>query len=234
MKRQLIVRCALLVALSFGVTACISVNLGGDPPKATVFTLQAPGMETKAASAQAASSTVVAIAKPELPPGLATERIALYFEQDRRMDYYADAKWSGPLDEILQEFVIGRAQQQLPRAVVGKPELASADYRLSIKVTSFGPVYKAAPDTVPRLDVVMTVTVIDLPEQRVGSQFTIRKSAPASENRLTPITNELGKLLQSAVDEALARVAPQFAAAEGAPSRTTRSANSTRRYSPSR
>jgi hypothetical protein len=59
----------------------------------------------------------------------------------------------------------------------------------------------------------MTVTVIDLPGERVRNQFTVKKSAPASENRLTPITAELGKLLQSAIDEALARAAPQFAAA---------------------
>jgi ABC-type uncharacterized transport system auxiliary subunit len=212
MKNQLIVRCSLLVALSLGLTACISVNLGGPPP-ATVFTLQAPEGQMKVASRDVRGGTVVVVPKPEVPPELATDRIALLFEQDRRMDYYADAKWSGKLDELVQEFLIDRAQEKLPGAVVGKPGLASGNYRLAVKVTTLEPVYKGAADKPPRLDVEMTVTVIDLPGERVRSQFTVKKSALASENRLTPITAELGKVLQSAIDEALARAAPQFAAA---------------------
>jgi len=212
MKNQLIVHCSFLFALSLGLSACISVNLGGPPP-ATVFTLEAPEGQMKATSMHARGSTVVVVPKPEVPAALATDRIALFFEQDRRMDYYADAKWSGKLDDLVQEFLINRAQEKLPRAVVGKPGLASGNYRLAVKVTSLEPVYKGAADKPPRLDVEMTVTVIDLPEERVRTQFTVKKSAPASENRLTPITAELGKLLQSAIDEALARAAPQFAAA---------------------
>ena len=212
MKNPLIVRSSLLVALSLGLSACISVNLGGPPP-ATVFTLEAPDGQMKANPTQAKGSTVVVVPKPEVPPALATDRIALLFEQDRRMDYYADAKWSGKLDDLVQEFLINRAQEKLPSDCGGQARAGVGDYRLSVKVTSLEPVYKGAADKPPRLDVEMTVTVIDLPEERVRAQFTVKKSAPASENRLTPITNELGKLLQSAIDEALARAAPQFAAA---------------------
>ena len=119
------------MALSLALSACISVNLGGAPP-ATVFTLKAPDGQMKAPAGDVRGHTVVVVPKPELPPSLATERIALYFEQDRRMDYYADAKWSGKLDELVQEFLIDRAQQQLPRTVVEKTEAASANYRLSL------------------------------------------------------------------------------------------------------
>lgn len=211
MNTQTIVRNALLVLIALGMSACISVNLGGAPP-ATVFTLQAPEGQMKAPVGDVRGRTVVVVPKPELPPALATDRIALMFEQERRMDYYADAKWSGKLDDLVQEFLIDRAQQQLPRTVVEKTEAAAADYRLVVKVTNFEPVYKGAADAAPRLEVAMTVTVIDLPGERIRTQFTVKKSAAASENRLTPITAELGKLLQSAVDEALAKAAPQFAA----------------------
>ena len=212
MKNQLIAPCSLIVALSLGLSACISVNLGGRPP-ATVFMLEAPEGQMKAPAGDPRNRAVVVVPKPEVPAALATDRIALMFEQDRRMDYYADAKWSGKLDDLVQEFVINRAQQKLPGTVVGKPGLASGDYRLAVKVTSLEPVYKGAADAPPRLDVEMTVTVIGLPDERVRGQFTVKKSAPASENRLTPITAELGKLLLSAIDEALTRAAPQFAAA---------------------
>ena len=202
----------MLIGLALGMTACISVNLG-DPPPPTVFTLQTPDAQMKASPTQTRSSAVVVVSKPEMPPALATDRIALLFEQDRRIDYYADAKWSGKLDDVVQEVLIRRAQQRLPMTVVGTQSRALGDYRLSVKITSLEPVYRAAADAPPRLDVEMTVTVVGLPEERVRTQFTVKKSARASENRLTPITAELGTLLQSAIDEALARAAPQFAAA---------------------
>ena len=212
MTNQPIVRCAMLIGLALGMTACISVNLG-DPPPPTVFTLQTSDAQLKTRPMQMRGSAVVVVTKPEMPPALATDRIALFFEQDRRIDYYADAKWSGKLDDVVQEVLISRAQQRLPMTVVGTQSRALGDYRLSVKITNLEPVYKAAADAPPRLDVEMTVTVIALPQERVRTQFTVKKSAQASENRLTPITAELGTLLQSVIDEALARAAPQFAAA---------------------
>ena len=74
--------------------------------------------------------------------------------------------------------------------------------------TDFEPVYMAAPDKAPRLDVAMTVTVVTLPGEAVKTQFSVKKSAPASGNRLSTITNELGDLLHSVTDEALQKAAP--------------------------
>jgi hypothetical protein len=59
-----------------------------------------------------------------------------------------------------------------------------------------------APDKAPRLDVAMTVTVVTLPGEAVKTQFSVKKSAPASGNRLSTITNE------RVIDEALQKAAP--------------------------
>jgi len=54
---------------------------------------------------------MIVVPKPELPPGLDTERIALYLDQGHRLDYYADARWSARLDELLQNFLIEKVRQ---------------------------------------------------------------------------------------------------------------------------
>ena len=85
------------------------------------------------------------------------------------MNVSLDAKWSAPLDDLLQDYVIQRAKQDLPGKVVGTPDLApSARYRLALKVTDFGPVYADMADKAPRLDVALTATVIALPGETVA------------------------------------------------------------------
>jgi len=193
------------------VAGCSSLSLlgGGKQDQSSIYTLRATEPERAAPAAAPRGRAVIAVPKPELPPGLETERIALYFQQGRRLDYYADAKWSAPLDALLQDLVIQKVQQKLPGKVVGTPDLASsAQYKLALKFTDVAPVYESAPDKPPRLDVGMTVTVVSMPRETVRTQFTLKRSVPASANSLTTITSELGNLLQSVTDDALARAAP--------------------------
>jgi ABC-type uncharacterized transport system auxiliary subunit len=203
-------RLALLSLIA--LTGCASLSfLGGGKKEAdaSIYTLRSPGTERAAPAAAAKGRAVIAVPKPELPPGLETERIALYFQQGHRLDYYAGAKWSAPLDALLQDLVIQKVQQKLPSKVVGTPDLASsAQYKLALKFTDVAPVYENAPDQPPRLDVGMTVTVVSLPRETVRTQFTLKRSVPASANTLTTITSELGTLLQSLTDDALQRAAP--------------------------
>src|SRR5437868_2179080 len=113
----------------------------------------------------------VVVPNPEMPAGLRTECIALYDAQGHKLEYHAGAKWSAPLDALLQDYVIQRAKQNLPGKVVGTPDLApSARSRLALKVTDFWPVYADMPDKAPRLDVALTATVIALPGETVKTQ----------------------------------------------------------------
>ena len=190
-------------------TGCVS--LGGNKPSATesIYTIHASATGPSGPSKQAKGPVTIVVPKPELPPGLNTERIVLYLDQGHRLDYYADAKWSAPLDDLLQDFLIEKTRQSLPGKVIGTPDLASsARYKLAVKVTDFGPVYAGAPDKPPRLDVGMTVTVLALPNETAKAQFTIRRSVPASDNNLKDVTSGLENVLQSATDEALQKAAP--------------------------
>src|SRR3984957_19570783 len=42
------------------------------------------------------------VLKPKARAGLESDRIAVLYP-DRRLDYFADARWSGPLGEVLQD-----------------------------------------------------------------------------------------------------------------------------------
>jgi len=203
----------LALLLPFGLSACISLPFSqeGDRPAPAMYTLYGPRAETMDISTEASGRVVVVVPTPELPPGFDTERIALQFEQDGRLDYYADAQWSSRLDLLIQDVLIDRAQQALPGTIVGKPDLVPAPhYRLAVKITEFAPVYKASADISPRLDAGLSMTVIALPQDMVIAQFTVRKSAPAAENRLTAVTSGLKDLLHSVVDDALAKAAPHI------------------------
>ena len=57
--------------------------------------------------------SVIVVAKPDVPPGYDTDRIALMFEQGHRLDYYAGAAWSGRLSDLLQTFIAQSARRDL-------------------------------------------------------------------------------------------------------------------------
>ena len=215
MKTQAALRHLSVLALPLGLSACISIGGGGDDrPAPALYTLQEPGSEVMNISTETRGRVVVAVPAPELPPGYDTERIAIQFEQDGRLDYYADARWSSRLDLLVQDVFIERAQQKLSGTIVGKPDLVPApNYRLAVAVTDFGPVYQTSPDMTPRLDAGLNVTVIQIPQGTVVAQFSVKKSAPATENRLSTVTGELRGLLSAVIDEALEKAAPYVAEA---------------------
>ena len=205
-------RTLFCLAAALALTGCITIggSANKDAASTNIYTLK-PAAEMHAAPARAPARgrTVVVVPKPQLPAGFDTERIALLFEQDRRLDYYADAKWSARLDDLLQDFVVSRAQDELPGKVVGTPELTpSPKYRIALTFTDIQPVYAGMADKAPRLDAAVTVSIVTVPGNAVKTQFKVQKSAPASANTLTAITNEMGKLLQTLTDEALQKAAP--------------------------
>jgi ABC-type uncharacterized transport system auxiliary subunit len=203
----------LLLAL-LAMSGCISLpsSSSESEPPPSIYTLHPLRSANAEPTGPAKTSAIIVVSKPEVPTGFDTERIALYFEQGRRLDYYADAKWSGRLDDLLQDFIIQTARHDLPGKVVDTTDLAAAaQFKLSVKITDFQPVYPNGPDSAPRLDVAMTVTLITVPGGTVKANVSVKQSAPASANRLSVITKELEALLQSLTDQALREIAPHLA-----------------------
>jgi ABC-type uncharacterized transport system auxiliary subunit len=209
MTQKLSIR-ALLLLSSLTLGGCISI--GGTSAKneapPSIYTLHVAAAAGSAV-ATPRRSTVIVVATPEVPPGFGTDRIALSFEEDHRLDYYAGAKWSARLDDLLQNFIIQALRRWLPGATVGTPDLgAAAKYRLTVRVTDFQPVYQKTADAAPRLDVAMTLTLMALPGEAVKTTVILKRSAPASANTQTAVTSGMEQLLQSLMNEAGQKIAP--------------------------
>jgi ABC-type uncharacterized transport system auxiliary subunit len=199
------IACSLLAVLA--LSGCISVG-GTDREDSTtsVYTLtprEAPP------SSVARGAPTVAVARPEVPPGLAGERIALTFNGGNQQDFYADARWSARLEDLLADFFLRAARRGLRGVVVSGPD-SPADYRLAIKVGAFGPAYPGPPDSVPTLRVSLTATLTALPAGTARGQFTVEKSARAKANTLTAVTKGLQAVLQDAADEVFAKAAARL------------------------
>jgi len=150
---------------------------------------------------------VLKVQEPDLPPGFETDRIALYLEGGRRLDYYAGAKWPEPLDQVLQDVIVQAGYHALPQMTVDTSDLdVPADYRLAVKVIEFGPVYASGPDSIPHLKTAMIFTLIRLPEQNVIADFTLENGQMAESNNLTAITGGLEDLLRDQLVEAYAKI----------------------------
>lgn len=200
-----ILRMLLIAAVSVSLAGCISIG-GRDKDETPTSTYTLHPKETVAAPAKGAAAVIVA--KPELPPGLSTQRIALQFGK-AQMDYYAAARWSAGLDELMQAVLIQAARQGLKGVAVSTPEEGvAARARLAVKVTEFQPVYQDTPDTIPTLRIGLTVTVLSQPAGATQAQFSVKKTAPAAANTLTEVTKGLDSLFQAAAAEAVEKAAP--------------------------
>ncbi len=95
---------ALLPFLAGGCAGSLFQTKAAPP---TMYLLSA-GNASPTADAAAASAELavdLAILKPRVRAGLDTDRIAALYP-DRRLDYFADARWSGPLDEVMQDLIV--------------------------------------------------------------------------------------------------------------------------------
>ena len=145
---------------------------------------------------------ILSIPAPKIPAGLESERIALYINNGRRLDYYASARWADDLDNVLQEVMIQTGRHALPGMIVDRSGLnIPIDYRLAVRVNEFEPVYETGPEGVPQLRVSLTFTLIRFPEESILTSFTVENAKPAPSNHLSLIVSGLESLLQ----EALAR-----------------------------
>ena len=200
------IQLAATILILIPLAACLSLTSKQPPP--ALYALH-PG-ET-AAAIPVAGSPVVEVAEPQLPAGFDTDRIALQMQGGRRLDYYAGAKWPGPLDEALQDFIVESARQAWAGPLVDTPDLSvPAHYRLAVTVNDLQPVYAAGPESAPELRARLTFTLIALPEEKPVTSFTLKAAAPAASNDLSAVTGGLETLLRAILAEGLGRLAPMI------------------------
>jgi len=183
---------------------CLSLTSSEEP--LTIYALHA-SRNPVAETVIAADPVVISIPDPVLPAGLKTDRIALYLDGGRRLDFYSGARWAAPLDEVLQDMIIDSGRGAIPHAIFdGGDVRLPARYRLVVSVVDFYPLYSGDAQGIPLLKVSLSFTVIQASDGTVLARFSQSAEAVARENSLTAITSGLEQLLQSALADSFVNI----------------------------
>ena len=199
-------RALLTVFLSVALAAC-----GGlfqtKIPSPTTYVLS-PGPKAAAAEPAAprtepaaAASIDLAVLRPRVRAGLETDRIAALYP-DRHLDYFANVRWSGPLDEVIQ----GLAVQEIHtnpglRNVSSDSSVFASAYWLEIEIVDFQAEYPASGGA-PTIHVRLQARVGSSADRRVIARFEPNIFETAADNRISAIVDAYNR----AADRALAEI----------------------------
>ncbi len=190
----------------------LSADAGNGSTQAT--TAAAITAAAPAGTAPAGGLTAdLAVLKPRVRAGLDTERIAALYP-DRRLDYFADARWSGPLDEVIQDLVVQLFHSRAGlRNVSGDASAFASTYGLEIEVADFQAEYpgaaQAAAATPPTVHVRFLARIGTSNERRIIARFEAEARQPAQSNRMSAIVDAYDR----AANQALMQIAANCAAA---------------------
>jgi cholesterol transport system auxiliary component len=201
------VKYLLMMISSLALAACGGSLFQSKAPPPAVYLLS-----VSAAPGGAEIPVDLAVLKPRVQTGLDTDLIAALYP-DRRLDYFAGARWSGRLGEMVQDLALQafRTRANLRNVHAGVSAFGGC-CRLEIDVADFqaeypanlGPGDMAAPTIHVRLWGLVGGT-----DRRVLSRFEADVRQPASDNRLAAII----AAYNAAADTAVAKIVEDTAAA---------------------
>jgi cholesterol transport system auxiliary component len=156
-----------------------------------------------AAAGAAALPLDLVVLKPHVRSGLDTDRIALLYP-DRRLDYFANARWSGPMDELMQELAVQefRALGAFRNVSSDASVFASSDW-LEIDVTDFQAEYASA-GAVPSVHVRLLARLGSSADRQVLARFDADARETASDNRLSAIVDAYNRACEQALRKLVA------------------------------
>jgi ABC-type uncharacterized transport system auxiliary subunit len=221
----------LLLALPWISSGCAGSLFKTKVAPPTLYLLSVPPADAGAAHAGAADAAAAGVAapgaelkadlavlKPRVRAGLDNDRIAALYP-DRRLDYFADARWSGPLDEVIQDLVVQLFHSRAGlRNVSGDASAFASAYWLEIEVADFQAEYAGAAHaaggpadggTPPTVRVHFLARIGSSTERRIIARFEADARQPATANRLSAIVDAY----DHAANQALMQIAASCAAA---------------------
>jgi cholesterol transport system auxiliary component len=153
----------------------------------------------------------VAVLKLRVRTGLDTDRIAALYP-DRRIDYFADVRWSGPLDEVLQELAVQEFHSNPGlRNVNADGSVFASTYWLEIEVADFQAEY-AAGGSAPTVHVHLLARVGNSGDRHVLGRFEPDIHEAAADNRMTAIVDAYNRAAGKALAEIAAGTAQALSA----------------------
>ncbi|HTV98524.1 MAG TPA: ABC-type transport auxiliary lipoprotein family protein [Steroidobacteraceae bacterium] len=190
------------VLLSLG--ACSGSFFRSHAPPPTTFLLS-----VKPQGASSVMPAEVTVVMPRVRTGLDTDRIAALYP-DHRLDYFAGARWSGPLDEVVQDLAMQALRGRF-RNVRTDTSAFTAGYWVEIEVVDFQAEYAASSGSgaPPTAHVRLLGRVGTADDRRLLGEFEADAREPAASNHLSAIVAAYNE----AAAAALAKVAVDTAAA---------------------
>jgi cholesterol transport system auxiliary component len=193
------------VVAALACSACGSL-LETDLPASTSYVLKAaPAGSTGVTRSEAD----VSIGRPDLSPGLDTERIAVL--RGRQLDYYRGAQWGGRATEIVQTLMVESFEdQQLFRSVTAEQSRVSSDYVLDVSVRDFQAEYASENDA-PTAHVTIMVRLIRVSDRQLVQTFAATAESKASDNRMSAVAAAFETAAQKVVLELAQKTATAIA-----------------------
>ena len=156
------------------------------------------------------SAADLSIGRPDLAPGLDTERIAVL--KGRQLDYYRGAQWGGRTTELVQTLLVDSFEdQQLFRSVTTEQSRVSSEYVLDITVRDFQAEY-ASDNGAPSAHVTILGRLIRVTDRQLVETFTATAQNRASDNRMTAVAAAFEAAAHKVVLELAQKTAAAIAA----------------------
>lgn len=142
----------------------------------------------------------LAVMRPRLRAGLDTDRIAVLYP-DKRLDYFANARWSGPLDEVMQDLAVQAfAGAARLRNVSAEGSAFASGYWLELQVDDFQAEY-AASGGVPTVHVHITARLGTAGDRKLLGSFEATADQAASDNRLSAVVDAFERACNAALEQ---------------------------------
>jgi ABC-type uncharacterized transport system auxiliary subunit len=142
----------------------------------------------------------LAILRPRVRAGLDTDRIAALYP-DRRMDYFADVRWSGPLDEVLQDLAVQEFHANLKGSnVSADASVFASAYWLEIEVTDFQAEYRDT-GSPPTVHVHLQARIGNSGDRHVLARYEPDVREAAADNRMSAIVDAYNRAADNALSE---------------------------------
>jgi cholesterol transport system auxiliary component len=173
---------ALIASLGFVLSSCGGLPIG-PPPSGQIYVLRpatTPPADTQPVTWQ------LAIALPDAPDGLDTDRIALIQSQSV-MDYFAHVSWMDRTTQLVQSLMVEAFEKSGKiKAVARETEGLRPDYILQSDIRDFEAQYDVA-NGVPRVVVRISARLLVVPERNVIAITTVTGEAVASANTVPAV-----------------------------------------------
>jgi cholesterol transport system auxiliary component len=195
----------LMLLLSLALAGCGSLFKNQTAPPTIYWLSAAQPSGAAALPADPADPAGVpladlAVLKPRARAGLDTDRVAALYP-DRRLEYFADVRWSGPLDEVLQDLAVQTLHSHPGMRNVSTDISAfPSAYWLEIEVVDFQAEY-GAPETAPTVHVHLLARIGNSATRHILGRFEPDVREASTGNRMSAIIDAYNRAAGKALNE---------------------------------